>query len=1255
MNNLLKLINKAEVISFDIFDTLITRLYSMPTDLFKHIEEAYKLNDFAEARKSAEVKVREKAAKELRTEISIDEIYEEIDKKFKEYKEKEIELELLMCKRNPEMYEIYQYAVTNNKSILIASDMYLPEKVIESILFNAGYLGYNKLFLSSTSGRSKASGEMYNDILQYTKVDPSKILHIGDHYFTDYDVAIKNGFNAFCYTPIKDSYGNIYNSSFFATLNKYTDKHVASSILQGLVAIKEYNNKENYWYHFGYKYIGMLAFSYAKWLRKEFDSAAINKAYFMLRDGFIIKKVFEKLYPEFTTYELYGSRRMFLFAGMSNIDDIKSHIVGSYTSGVTYRKFYDRLMIENENLENEYYSKFPNADMIISSDAQLAEIEKFLYKKLDIFKEVGKKERDIILEYFDSIGIMNEKVAVVDLGWKASMLKGMEKLCKIDKRTSNFNGYYLGTHQCNTEGLSVTGFAINNGKPDKEYPIKSLLNYGYVIPILELAFSAPHASIIKLTKQEDKFKPIYQEICTDEQKRINICSEILKGVLDFVDDFSGIIERYPVEINNSVALMAMEYFAENVSQYDEKKIMEVSYFPGIGADNTCFPISPRGVATIGVVNPWPGDESAEAEVITRMKKAAEDINIQCIMLDDFGHVLDAKQKRTDTYIDPRKIDFVITTHYETHKTVDAFYYHTLWNPPEIPLNLDYYYGRVTDNYLMNDDYLTYDFGGMKNHLKSILIKKPRNINKTSMLTASFPESSMLEPRLVNPKLFYCGMNWERVVHNSNRHEGLFKLLDNSGCVKFFGPEKVEAWGGIRPWEGYKCYQYSIPFDGFSILQEINECGICLVLSSDIHRRAGAATNRVYEACAAGAVIISDDNEFMQHYFNEAALFINYNKSNPLDTYNQIMEKYEWIKQNKNEALELAKKAQKVFREMFAMDKQLLNLVNNHSSRYNVIKNDLFALNHYKRVLVTYTITTIKIEDAMLMSQKVISNIENQYYENIILGIACDVSIAYELQKLLKTVSARVKIIPLNIFDFKGSQKLTSAQCIRFLTNYISYDYLINTTADEIWFYDHVTTLIRTIYDDASEIAYSGRLGLDNLGYRRTESFEPINANTLFYMQAPNWVPAPGQVIFSREIINQVPDFIDDCLDGYEHYAFFALAYLKYGKKVSFSSRMTFVYNWDKLDKRNIILNEEYQIRFIRDLIKYEMKGLEGSISNSTGINRNVVNELIAHLPIRSWIKLRYHKWRLRRANMLSVKGKKLLDKYNNELDMFLRS
>lgn len=87
--------------------------------------------------------------------------------------------------------------------------------------------------------------------------------------------------------------------------------------------------------------------------------------------------------------------------------------------------------------------------------------------------------------------------------------------------------------------------------------------------------------------------------------------------------------------------------------------------------------------------------------------------MECVPLSNFSQILDRKtQLATDEFADADELDFVISTHYETHKTLDQFYYHALWNPPEIPLNLSDYDTRITSNYMMNDDFLIYDDGGM---------------------------------------------------------------------------------------------------------------------------------------------------------------------------------------------------------------------------------------------------------------------------------------------------------------------------------------------------------------------------------------------------------------------------------------------------------------------------------------------------------------------------------------------------------------
>lgn len=712
----------------------------------------------------------------------------------------------------------------------------------------------------------------------------------------------------------------------------------------------------------------------------------------------------------------------------------------------------------------------------------------------------------------------------------------------------------------------------------------------------------------------------------------DIVNKINGGQEKFVTDASAL--TFSEDVLSQIYDAVITYFSEDLSKYDECQLMKLYKNEQIGGETYRIPLNRAGRMHMGVINPWPGDLSAESEVVARINRSAKEAGIKCTLLSDWGHILrEDDQKKTNEFVNAADLDFMFTTHYLTPKVMDSFYYHTLWNPPEIPLNLGEYNQYITNNYLMNDDYLTYDMGGMRNHLMTMLMNKPRSIERTSMLTASFPESAMLEPKLNDPKMFYCGMNWDKLVNNQNRHEGLFKLLDETGKVKFFGPDVMKNWGGMRPWEGYRCYQYPIPWDGFSILDEINTCGVCLVISSDIHRRAGAVTNRAYEACAAGAVIISDNNEFMQKYFADAALFIYYNRNDPQDTFNQIMEKYNWVISHREEALAMVKKAQQIFREKFALDKQLLHIVSNHSERFFSIANDLFAKDDSKRVLVTYVLNSIDEEEISKKLSIVIKNVKRQYYMNIKLVIATDQRSEMFVNKYLCINYPDAESEIMELFDKKGIRCMTDGQAIRKIQQSFTYDYYVNMSAREIWFYDHVTTLVRTIEDEESYGAYSGRAFLDSEDrYTRTDWFNVFSDAELSSVSDVRVGECPGEFMFTKAAEQYLPDFVFDSLDGLEHYAYANILQIKHNLPVAFSKRMTDVDNGDVSDDRKTVINWGMQVRLIQDMIRFELKakkqGGENSTFNPMGQSNpdimNIIKDAFLKVPMKRWVKYKWH-------------------------------
>ena len=132
-DKLIKIINQYEVISFDIFDTLLLRNVQEPKDIFKilakYVKDKYKILDFANIRIKAEERSRTEANK---YETSLKEIYEyiDIDEKIKEdIKLKELELEEKFLRANPFMQKIYNYCLEKKKKVICITDMYLPLEI----------------------------------------------------------------------------------------------------------------------------------------------------------------------------------------------------------------------------------------------------------------------------------------------------------------------------------------------------------------------------------------------------------------------------------------------------------------------------------------------------------------------------------------------------------------------------------------------------------------------------------------------------------------------------------------------------------------------------------------------------------------------------------------------------------------------------------------------------------------------------------------------------------------------------------------------------------------------------------------------------------------------------------------------------------------------------------------------------------------------------------------------------------------------
>jgi hypothetical protein len=323
----------------------------------------------------------------------------------------------------------------------------------------------------------------------------------------------------------------------------------------------------------------------------------------------------------------------------------------------------------------------------------------------------------------------------------------------------------------------------------------------------------------------------------------------------------------------------------------------------------------------GVIKLWPDIQVAEDEVIARLINAAKLIELECVVLDHLGRRVGEKGPP----MTGEDLDFVIHLHFSTPKSYDIFSFVTLWNPT--PFLHDFGYRPSAENMLTHDDFLSCRSPGADLHLRRLIHGDPSHLPPKFDLFHSLA-TPVLPPTLGELKIFYMGINWEKLGQQQSRHQTVLNLLDGTGLLRIYGPEMLR---GVKVWDGFQSYQRSLPFDGVSVIEEIHKAGICLALSSQPHKDAALMSNRLFEGLAAGALIICDENPWARTHFGDTLLYVDLRDGAEVVA-QQITAHIEWARRNPETALALAARAQEIFKRGYIMDASLAQIYSGLQAR-----------------------------------------------------------------------------------------------------------------------------------------------------------------------------------------------------------------------------------------------------------------------------------------------------------------------------------
>lgn len=597
--------SEIEYISFDIFDTLITRSLYKPEHVFKLMNSYF--YDLTKSNVPFE-KIRidgERIARKLMgisfpeyQDVTLSEIYEQIGTSYKLncqvvelLKKREIELEISLCHCRQTIRNLFELAKNLGKHVIIVSDMYLEREVIEKILDKNGYRGYEQLYLSSEQRLTKNTGDLFKYVLNDLNVPANKIVHFGDTWVNDIVNPQRLGFKTFLIPKTLEVFENKIkgqNTNFCAELGNLATggiikldaykESVGYGAMMSVVANKYFDNPFRTFqqesdlnvdpYFIGYYVLGMHLYGLSEWLVEQSKLLGYKKLYFLSRDGYLPMLVYKIIASQISDAPeacyLYSSRKAVMPYIINSEFDLYAYPTEIRNQSALKMRHLLNFCMRDNTLE-EYKTTFLKSG--IDSERRFASKEEY-NKFVDIFikefysKEKHEKAKMMCSKYYSCIG---ENEATVDMGYSG----------RIQGAISAAVGH----------GVDVFFVHADSNQYLKEshvheFKIHSFYDYEPCMSGLcrEHICSSFEPSCVGFTIENDQVVPVFE----NEHKAIQDkwCVEQLhKGALNFVADFINQLGVYRKEISLKPHEISLPY--EGFLRFSKEidlKIFSASFF-----------------------------------------------------------------------------------------------------------------------------------------------------------------------------------------------------------------------------------------------------------------------------------------------------------------------------------------------------------------------------------------------------------------------------------------------------------------------------------------------------------------------------------------------------------------------------------------------------------------------------------------------------------------------------------------------------
>lgn len=494
--------------SYDVFDTVVTRAFAHPRDVFVHLGVRLRergLVDvdaftFARTRWTAELAARKNSPW---TEVLLDDIYRELAARLSWSQAEAVtalELELAVESRYlrgiPLICQELARARAVSGRLLFLSDMYLPSAVLRDWLTREGAMQpVDLLFVSGEARANKNSGQLFQVVRQQTGADFSAWHHTGDHPVADFAKPRELGLTA---THGTAAWLTARERQARGSKGEFAE--VWRSLLAGAMRLARLqqapaDEREAVLWETGATVAGPLFYGFVRWTLAEARRRGLRRLYFLARDG----QVFWRIAQAIQVVEPHGIECRYLhasrllFAGPAELGapETLRTLVAPAAAFHSLRQSLVLLGLDEAwaatGLPDRFRAHDPSANLPQPDREALADWLLAPAQRPLITTALAQRTAQA-RTYLDTAGLRaGEPFALVDAGWFGTIQHSLEHILGATGTPVPLTGFYLGLVPSGTR--SFAGEAL--GYTNRFAPLPLLREESHKV-LIELMAQADH-------------------------------------------------------------------------------------------------------------------------------------------------------------------------------------------------------------------------------------------------------------------------------------------------------------------------------------------------------------------------------------------------------------------------------------------------------------------------------------------------------------------------------------------------------------------------------------------------------------------------------------------------------------------------------------------------------------------------------------------------------------------------------------------